>query len=242
VTEFEHQRDQTILEGETERMGLLTHELCKQLNSATIAFDVLRSGTVGIGGSTGAVVGRSLRRLRETVDRAWAEVRLDLGVHARKRVRVSELIDEIEIGATFEANTAGVPLTVTRDDDGAEVEVDRQVLASAVGALLQNAFNFSEDGQGVTLRVHATSAQVFIEVEDACGGLPPGGAEALLRPHDATAADRSGLDFGLAISRRGVEACGGEIHARGLPGRGCVFTIGLPRAAPFADTTLKSDG
>jgi hypothetical protein len=70
---------------------------------------------------------------------------------------------------------------------------------------------------GVTLTTRATASHILIDVEDACGGLPPGGA------------DRSGLGLGLAISRRGVEANGGELHVRDLPGKGCVFTIGLPR-------------
>ena len=44
------------------------------------------------------------------------------------------------------------------------------------------------------------------------------------------ARDRSGLGFGLIISKRAIEALGGELSARDLPGRGCVFTIDLPRA------------
>jgi hypothetical protein len=35
------------------------------------------------------------------------------------------------------------------------------------------------------------------------------------------------LDVG---SRRGVEANGGHLYVRDIPGTGCVFTIDLPRA------------
>ena len=34
----------------------------------------------------------------------------------------------------------------------------------------------------------------------------------------------------LPISRRGVEANGGHLYVRDIPGTGCVFTIDLPRA------------
>jgi hypothetical protein len=81
-------------------------ELRNQLNSALMAFDILEKGTVGVG----AVLGRSIGRLRETIDRALAEVRLESGVTTRERIRVSELIDEVEVGATFEANMAGLAL------------------------------------------------------------------------------------------------------------------------------------
>jgi signal transduction histidine kinase len=231
VSEFEHQRDRAVADRETERFGFLAHELRNQLNSAVIAFDILKRGNVAIGGSTGAVLGRSLGRLRETIDRALAEVSLAAGIKTRERFLVSEFVDEVEIGATFEANKAALALTVVRGDDGAEVEVDRHILASAVGNLLQNAFKFTHDKGGVTLKTRATDRRVFIDVEDECGGLPPGGAESLFRPYEQRSPDRSGLGLGLAISRRGVEANGGEIHVRDLPGKGCVFTVELPRAA-----------
>jgi signal transduction histidine kinase len=234
VSEFEHQRDRGVSARETERLGFLTHELRNQLTTAVMAFDLLKKGNVAVGGSTGAVLGRSLAGLRETIDRALAQVRLDSGLHARARFRLSDFIDEIEVGATFEANRVEMTLTVARGSGGAEVEVDRHTLASAVGNLLQNAFKFTQAGKGVTLTTRATAGHVFIDVEDACGGLPPGGAEALFRPYEQRSANRSGLGLGLAISRRGVEANGGDLLVRDLPGKGCVFTIGLPRAAVLA--------
>jgi signal transduction histidine kinase len=41
--------------------------------------------------------------------------------------------------------------------------------------------------------------------------------------------DRSGLGLGLSISRRAVEAIGGKLGVRDVPGIGWVFTIDLPR-------------
>jgi signal transduction histidine kinase len=231
VSEFEHQRDRMISERETERLGFLAHELRNQLNSAIMAFDVLKHGSVGVGGSTGAVLGRSLGRIRDTVNRALAEVRLEAGVKTRERVLLGELIDDVEVGATFEANKSGQSLVVTQSDGGASVDIDRHILASALGNLLQNALKFTPDKGRVTLTTRANATRVFLDVEDECGGLPVGGAEGLFRTYEQRGADRSGLGLGLAISRRGVEANGGEIHVRDMPGKGCVFTIDLPRAS-----------
>ena len=44
--------------------------------------------------------------------------------------------------------------------------------------------------------------------------------------------DRSGLGLGLSISRRAVEACGGTLRVRNVPGVGCVFTVDLPLDLP----------
>jgi C4-dicarboxylate-specific signal transduction histidine kinase len=79
------------------------------------------------------------------------------------------------------------------------------------------------------LKSHATPDRVLIDVQDECSGLPSGKAEELFQPFTQRAADRSGLGLGLSISNRGIEASGGRLRVRNLPGRGCVFTIDLPR-------------
>ncbi len=230
VGEFEHQRDLTIAGRETERLGVLAHELRNHLNNAVVAFDMFRRGNVAVNGSTGALLGRSLSRLRDTIERALAEVRLESGVTARQRMLLWDLISEVEVSATFEANGRGVGLTLTQDDGGAVIEVDLHILSSAVGNLLQNAFKFTPRGGGVSLRTRATRERVFIDIEDECGGLPVGGAEPLFQPYVQRSGNRSGVGLGLGISRRGVESEGGVLRAIDLPGKGCVFTIELPRS------------
>jgi signal transduction histidine kinase len=54
-------------------------------------------------------------------------------------------------------------------------------------------------------------------------------AEEIFQAFQQRGEDRSGLGLGLFISRRGVEASGGVIRVRDLPGHGCIFTIDLPR-------------
>src|SRR5882724_8960618 len=70
-----------------------------------------------------------------------------------------------------------------------------------------------------------------IEVEDECGGLPAGLTEQLFLPFERRSADRTGLGLGLAISRQGVQANGGTLDVRNMPGKGCVFSINLPMPA-----------
>lgn len=107
---------------------------------------------------------------------------------------------------------------------------DRQVLAAVIVNLLQNAFKFTRPGTAVTLRVDTGEDRVLIEVEDECGGLLSGNlTQDLFRPFEQQGENRTGLGLGLAFSRRGTEANDGRISARNLPGRGCVFTVDLPR-------------
>ena len=70
---------------------------------------------------------------------------------------------------------------------------------------------------------------MLVEVEDECGGLPPGKAGDLFRPFEQRGGDRTGLGLGLSITRKSIEADGGTVRVRDMPGTGCVFTIDLPR-------------
>jgi signal transduction histidine kinase len=238
VTEFARQRERSLSDRGTERLGFFAHELRNLLGNAMLSFEVLKSGTVGIGGSTGAVLGRNLLALRDLIDRSLAEVRLEAGVHHRERVPLATIMEEVELAAAIEANTRGLQLTVTPVDPGAAIEVDRQLIAAALANLLQNAFKFSRRHGHIVLRTDTTTAagRVLIEVEDQCGGLPPGAAEDLFRPFRQHGANRSGLGLGLAIARESVVANGGEIRARNMPGKGCIFTIDLPRVTVTSAT------
>jgi hypothetical protein len=233
VTEYGREQNQSTLDRETargsERFRFLEHELRNLVNTAIIAFEVLKTGNVGVAGSTGTVLHRSLTGLRALIDRSLAEVRLTQGVLNREQFLVSGFIEELAPAATLEANARGIRLIVMPVDDGVAIEADRQVLASVVGNLLQNAFKFTRARTTVTLRVGASAERVLIEIHDECGGLPAGNVNELFRPFEQRSVDRTGLGLGLAFSRWGVEANDGRIYARDLADKGCIFTVDLPR-------------
>ena len=142
-------------------LGFLAHELRNLLNTAIMAFEVLKTGNVGVAGSTGTVLHRSLMGARALIGRSLAEVRLTQGVQNREQFLVSEFIEELAPAATLEANARGIGLTVMPVEDGVAIEADRQVLAAVVGNLLQNAFKFTRPRTTVTLRVGASAERVL---------------------------------------------------------------------------------
>ena len=233
ITAFGRQRELSISGDETERLGFFAHELRNLLSNSMLAFEVLKGGTVGVGGSTGTVLGRNLIRMRDLIDRSLAEVRLQAGITRREPVLLTEFIEEIEVAATIEAKARGLELTITPVPQGVSVEMDRQTLAAAIANLLQNAFKFSRPGGHVLVRTHAGEAGVSIAIEDECGGLA-GKPEDLFTLFEQRSKDRSGLGLGLAIARQGVTANGGDINVRNIAVRGCIFTVDLPRVPPVA--------
>jgi signal transduction histidine kinase len=232
VAEYSRQRELQIVSEEAERLGVLSHELRGLLNTAMIAYDILKSGRVPLGGSTGLVLGRSLLGLRNLIDLSLADVRLDADTSRVELIQVAGFVQEVESEAVLHAQARGLRFTVPPVDPVAIVEGDRNILAAAVSNLLQNAFKFSHEGGGVSLTTRVTIDRVRFEIEDECGGLPPGRAEELFRPFEQRGSDHSGVGLGLSICRKAARAAAGEICIQNLPGKGCIFTLDLPRSPP----------
>ncbi|HET9795975.1 MAG TPA: HAMP domain-containing sensor histidine kinase [Thermoanaerobaculia bacterium] len=234
VEEFGKRRDVKVSENETERVAIFAHELRNHLASATLAYEALKSGSVGVDGSTSALLERSLSRLNRFVEQAIVESRLNSGMHDRERIPVAEVIDEVEGFAVMEAKARGLRFTNVKIESDVAVNGDRQILESIVGNLVQNALKFTRPNGSVLLRSWADDGHVQIAVEDECGGLPPGDPNTLFLPFERRGRNRTGLGLGLAISKRGAEANGGTLQVRDLPGKGCIFTVELPRAVQAA--------
>jgi signal transduction histidine kinase len=235
VTEFARQGEVERIEkselATNERLGFLAHEMRNNLNTSILAIAAMKAGSVGFGGATAAALDRSHIRMRSLIDRTLAEVRLDEGVaHSSQEViELQSFIGEVQVAANLEASQHGCELTVLPVPQGIHVAADRHILAAALANLLQNACKFTHAGSQVMLRVLASDERVSIEVEDRCGGLQDGAEAQIFTPFAQRGADRSGVGLGLSISRKGVEASGGTLRVRNLPGCGCVFAIDLPR-------------
>ena len=201
-------------------MGRVTHEMRNMLNTALLAFDAVKRGTVGVNGNTGAVLGRSLTGLRDLVDSTISDIRTAASHQRPELISISGFLNDIGAAAELQAEYDGVHFTIEPIDDDLAVMMDRQLLASAVTNLLSNAFKYTPAGGRVILRARATTELVAIEVEDACGGIPESSGD-LFTPFGERRARRSpGLGLGLSIARKAVRAQGGDIDLSEPAGQG----------------------
>lgn len=218
----------------SKRMGFLAHELRNAVSVARLAFDTIRSGEIGMHGRTAAMLDRSLVRLESLASQTLLAVHLHADV-AREgtKIDVRKLLCELSDDAPQQR---GIRVLVEATP-GISIVADEHLLTSAVSNLLQNAIKFSHDGAVVRLRAVEADNHVIIEVEDECGGLPPGDHDELFRAHVQRGANRQGYGLGLAITREAIEAHGGSTTVRDLPGKGCVFSVTLPSrpSSTFAD-------
>jgi signal transduction histidine kinase len=140
------------------------------------------------------------------VEDEWA-----LGMLSRNLNALRELIDQV----------------LTADRLAGQISADRE--AFDLSRLLQQlAAEARLAAQQSQVEIVLQAGTTTVEVEDACGGLPAGNAAQLFEPFVQRGEDRSGFGLGLAIVKQALEAHGGRVSVRNLPGTGCVFCLELP--------------
>lgn len=216
-----------------ERVGFIAHELRNALGTARMSFDVLRSGQMGFGSRTAEVHERALTRLQQLIEQMLLDARLHSRVSQRLvPVQLEKLLLEVTDAIPRERD---VRVTVSVDPE-LQLVTDERLLISAVSNLVQNAIKFTREGGLVEVRAtRDKDYTITIEVEDECGGLPPGSVERLFEAHVQAGRERRGFGLGLAITRQAVERLGGEVVVRDLQGKGCIF--GLRFAKPTLSAT-----
>ncbi|MBL8306596.1 MAG: PAS domain-containing protein [Rubrivivax sp.] len=132
----------------------------------------------------------------------------------------------------------GVPLRPLPEGlDGLAVQADRRRLKQVLLNLLANAIKYNRPGGDVLVAVQDEGSTLRLSVRDRGPGLTPQEQARLFQPFERLAASRSGIEgtgIGLALSRRLVQAMGGEIGVDSRPGEGSDFWLRLPRATPGA--------
>ncbi len=231
VSEHGRRTDVAKSVDQAERAGHLAHDTRDFLNTALLAYHALKRGAVAINGSTGAVLGRSLMSLQALVESSLTEIRVAAREQRRDRLNVTDLLNDVGLGAALRADLHAQTFTIESGDASWAVMADAQLLSSAISNVLNNAFKFTPPGGHVVLRARLSPlGRLQLEVEDECGGIPQADGDPFQAFGKQRGADRTGLGLGLSIARRAVRAHGGDILIRNMPGTGCVFTIELPLA------------
>jgi signal transduction histidine kinase len=227
ISQFVHERDAELQRQSAEHMGFIAHELRNPLGSARMAFALLGEKGALQEERSAQVLDRSLRRVSELIDNALTHSWLESGAPPRlEAIGLSNLLTEVANEAALEARARGIEIVTAAE--AVIFQADIRLLRSSVSNLLRNALKFSRANSTVVLRGRRHDGGVAIEVQDACGGLPPGKAEELFAPFAQQGADRSGFGLGLAIARQAVEAHHGTVRVQNRPSEGCTFIIELP--------------
>ena len=173
---------------------------------------------------------------RRTVDREFASIKRvleNLRNLARpmslKRfpVDVNRSLGDVAEAMQGLADTAGVGLDVRLDARGSFIEGDLFALGRVYRNLILNAIEATAPGGGVTLWTEERDGRIRILVADTGTGIPDDRLENIFEDFKTT--KRTGLGFGLAISRKIVDQLGGHIAVASTVGRGTMFSLEFAR-------------
>jgi two-component system, OmpR family, sensor histidine kinase KdpD len=143
-------------------------------------------------------------------------------------------IEEVLEAAGDNTALSSAALDVELDRDLPLVEVDPAHLERALSNLLENAVRHS-DGEPVAVRAHAQGSRLVLRITDQGPGIAAADLAHIFEPfYRGTNASGSGAGLGLAIAKGLIEAIGGRLWARSLPGQGATFGVDLPVAESAA--------
>jgi len=237
VAEFAHQQQSLSADKDSqrldERLAAFMGEMRGYLQSASLALVAIKAGRVGLNSATGNILQLSLTAMGRLMEKPLPGLKGAAHYAARHQpIPLAAFIMEVKVFCAQEARAHRCRFTVPEVDAGLEVDADRDMLFAVLGSLLENAFRFTQPHSEVTLTAYPAGDHILIDVEDNCGGLLPGSSDKLLASTQHRRPDRSTFRYGLPACRRIIEENGGTLKVRDMPGRGCVFTITLPRIHP----------
>jgi len=141
---------------------------------------------------------------------------------------VKEVLDLVVINA--EAKSILINTTLS---ESCVVYIDKNLLVSALGNILQNAIKFSSENNEINILTHCNKAKAIIEVADKGIGISLEDQKKLFRTdtHFSTrgTSNEQGTGLGLIIANDFVKLNKGKLDMKSQLGKGSIFTISLPK-------------
>ena len=130
-----------------------------------------------------------------------------------------------------QADAKGLALDINAPAELPEIAADRAQVERVIANLVTNAIRATERGGRIDIAAAHRNGYVAITVGDTGRGIPHDYLARVFEPFvQVPNAPAGGAGLGLSISRRIVQAHGGQITVRSEPGQGTTFTFTLPVA------------
>lgn len=233
--------DFNLMAGEIERLVTtqkrmlrdISHELRSPLARLQVALGLARKAAGESCDKDHDRIELEIERLNELIGQVISLVRLETSAQELKRssVKLGDMLADVVEDARFEATSQHKQVELEVLDD-LDVEVDAELLYSAIENIVRNAVAYTKTNSKVRVQEHCEAGQVIVSVRDQGPGVAENALGSLFDPfyREADARDRSsgGYGLGLAIAQRAVRLHGGDIRARNHPEGGLEMVIRLP--------------
>ncbi|MDA0767558.1 MAG: HAMP domain-containing sensor histidine kinase [Verrucomicrobia bacterium] len=233
-------------EAKAKFLAMMTHELRNPLQTLSLTTNLLLEESAGpitppqreLLEASDEAAGNLARLIDDILDFARMQSH---GVKIEStRVPASEALQRAEALLLPRLRQAGIDYQAHPVPDQIIMEGDPKRIQQILLNLLTNAMKFTPSGGRISTRILEADGQAHIEVEDSGCGISPQNLQRIFDAFvqlDPPPREAKGGGLGLAISRDLARAMRGSLHVRSTPGVGSVFTLALPLAPRFAETS-----
>jgi PAS domain S-box-containing protein len=238
--EVQYRRVQEANRLKSEFLANMSHELRTPLNGIIGFTEMMYDGEAGetsdIQHEYLADILSSSRHLLQLINDVLDLAKVEAGkmVFYPEKVNLEQLVNEVRDILRLLINNKRIRFEVEIDTLLNGVVIDPAKFKQILYNYLSNALKFTSDEGQVTVRLRPEGEDAFLlEVEDTGQGIVPEDIGRLFvefQQLDAGMAKKhQGTGLGLALTRRIVEAQGGRVGVRSVPGQGSTFFASLPR-------------
>jgi signal transduction histidine kinase len=228
ISAYIDRRDAEMAQATSQHVAFIAHELRSPLMNAFLALTALRKNEPSEDQWALGMLTRNLSALRELVDQVLVADRLAGQIQLRREsFDLRALLEQVVADNQLSAERRHIQIAM-QAPPALPYRGDQRLLRSAIGNVLGNAVKFTHEAGAISVRARRHDGGITIEIEDACGGLPQGNTTELFEPFVQRGDNRTGFGLGLAIVKQALEAHGGRVSVRNVPGKGCVFALDVP--------------
>ncbi|GAB1420503.1 hypothetical protein MASR2M15_06010 [Anaerolineales bacterium] len=231
-------------------LASMSHELRTPLNSILTFSDLLAMGTFGDVNDEQTnylqkilFSGRHLLALiNDVLDISKMESDM-VKLFIEDNFDVKKEVEQVSTSVEKMIGDRDVQLVMDIDNDFPLLSVDKRRVRQILFNLLSNAVKFTEEGT-ITLSVKKKQDEVLFAILDTGPGIPEDQHKIIFEPFIQTETGirhAGGTGLGLPISKRLVQAHGGNLWLTSIPGEGSSFFFTLPLISPVqTDETAMS--
>lgn len=207
------------LAGQKRFLGDTAHELCSPIARMQVAMGILERSAGPTEKDTIADLRDDLEQMSKLVNDVLSFSKAGLLAHNPKleKVQLADLVRgvlEREVGQEVNVSHK-VP-------EELYVRANRDLLDRALSNIIRNAVRYAGTFGPIEISASREDETVVIRVSDSGPGLPESDLDRIFDPfyrlEPSRGSDTGGVGLGLAIVKSCVEACGGSVACRNIPG------------------------
>jgi len=207
-------------------LDVMAHEIKNPLHALVINIDVLKTKLKKsrIKAETKkhvSIIELEVEHLREVIDGFLNYVRP--GVPQRERIKLNQLIQDVCEMASAEAGNSNVVIETRLGKGLPDIFVDKRQVQQALHNVVKNGLQCSSAESKLLVRSWGKGKHILASVRDTGPGIPRAELKKIFDLYFTTKKGGSGL--GLPITKRIVEANGGEMQLESKVGKGTTVTF-----------------